>query len=320
MVFERAEKDVPCNTRLSSRQLCHESNQEFEERYLDEITMLSTKSKVRQLHNILRFPIMAQSTRKIRALHVRLPALNDLTITKDVLEDYVPSKNSARRLLNAIPNLREFTLTGSDDGEEFQYRVEHEIFTKNLAIPTIFLSALGDLKPKSSNMTRLTLDNIDFDGLCLQGVLSTHSSSLRKVELMTCRLNGAQKRPTTWDSILDALPELELDELFLSWLYDPSDHEEPLVLHGHSSSDEHVDNWSSINPRHRAPPVDWLGNRHNFSDYEEADFADSCAVFSRWEVDLTGNWIKKGMEILLDRQYHTLCPDPRDPKDIFGGW
>ena len=231
MIFKRAGKKVLGNVRLSCRQLFDEASEEFERRYLYEITMLSTKSKIRQLHNILRHSTMAQSTRKIRALHVQLPELNDLTIIHDALEDYVPSKNSTRRLLNAIPNLTEFTLTGFHDGRDAQYRVEHEVLTKNKAIPTTFLSALGSLKPKSSNLTCLILDNIEFDGLFLQRALSSHSSSLRKVEIMSCKMNGAQKRPATWDLIFHVLHGLKLDELYLSWLFDPSDHKNPLVLH-----------------------------------------------------------------------------------------
>jgi hypothetical protein len=320
MIFEHAEKKALGNIRLSCHQLFEEANGEFEGRYLDEITILSTKSKVRQLHNLLRHSTVAQSTRRIRALHVHLPELNDLTIIHDALEDYIPSRNSTRRLLNAIPNLREFTLTGFHDGEDAQYRVEHEVFTKNQVIPTIFLSALGGLKPQSSSLTCLILDNINFDGFCLQGVLSTHSPSLRTVELIKCKLNGAQKRPATWDSIFEALHELELDDLFLSWLYDPSDHKNPLVLHERSFSNKNVDNWSSINPPHRAPPFDRHGTRHNLSDYEEDRATHSCAVFSQCWVDLRGSWVKKGINVLLGDQHHTLYPDPRDSEDIFEGW
>jgi hypothetical protein len=320
MILEFVVEDDLCKMRLVSHQLFLEANEEFERRYLDEITMLGTLSKVRQLNNVLRIPIMAKSTLNIRGLHVSLPTMGDLTITYDVLDDWLLSEKSVRRLLKAIPNLREFSLSDSRDGQDFQYRYEHEIFVKNQAIPDIFLSVLGSLKPKASNLTHLTLDRIDLDGLDLRNVLSTHSFSLRKVEFMSCRLNGIQDQPVTWDVIIHALHTLRLDELFLTRLYDADD-EDPLVLHERSLSDQNVENWSSRNPLHRASPVYWQGDRHRSSDYEETDVTNSCAIFSRWEVDLRGSWVKKGIEILLDvlNHNHTLYPDPRDPEDILEG-
>lgn len=302
--------------RLTSRQLLGEANEEFEKRFLDEITILGTVSKVKQLHDILRLSTMVQSTLKIRGLRVDYPTPDDLTIEDGVVvKDWVPSEESARRLLNAIPDLKEFTLHDPDDGEEFQFHCEHEIFEENQDIAQIFLSALGNLMPRASNLTRLTLDTISFDGLDLHGVLSAHSSSLRIVELVSCELTGAQIDPVTWDLIYHKLHELELDELFMAGLYDSSA-EEALVLHERSFSDREKDNWSSINPRHKAPPVDWQGTRHHFSDYEEADVPGSVAIFSRWEVHLRYSWVKKGLEFLLDKGNQTLYCDPRDSEEI----
>lgn len=318
MVCTRIENEDLCNMRLTCRQLFVEINEEFERRYLGEITILGTVSKVKQLHDILRLPIMAQSALKIRGLHVSYPVLNDLTIIGDALEDWLPSERSARRLLNAIPNLREFTLRDPDDGEEFEIRTEHEVLATNQAIAQIFFSALGSLEPKASNLTRLTLDGINFDGLDLHGVLSVHSSSLRMVELMSCELIGDQMIPVTWDLIFHKLHEMKLDELVLVGLYDP-DGEDQLVLHERSFGDRKVDKWSSSNPLHRAPPVDAHGTRHNFSDYEEADVDGSCAIFSRWEAHLRGSWVKKGLEFLLGKGNHILYWDPRDSEDILGG-
>ena len=318
MILALVEDNDLCNMRLSSRQLFVEINEEFESRFLDEITVLGTVSKVKQLRDILRLPIMAQSTLKIRGLHVSYPVLNDLTIIGDALEDWLPSERSARRLLNAIPNLREFTLRDPDDGEEFEIRTEHEVFETNQAIAQIFLSALGSLKPKASNLTRLTLDGINFDGLDLHGVLSVHSSNLRMVELMSCELIGDQMIPVTWDLIFHKLHEMKLDELVLVDLYDP-DGEDRLVLHERCFGDRKVDKWSSSNPLHRAPPVDAHGTRHNFSDYEEADVDGSRAIFSRWEAHLRGSWVKKGLEFLLGKGNHILYWDPRDSEDILGG-
>jgi hypothetical protein len=247
--------------------------------------------------------------------------MRNMTITHDVLDDWLPSERSVRRLLKVIPNLREFSLSDPYDGSEFQYRYEDEISVENQAIPDMFLSALGSLKPKTSHLTHLILKQIDFDGLDLRNVLSTHSRSLRKVEFMLCSLNGIQDQPVTWDMIIHALHTLKLDEVFLTHLYNADD-EDPLVLHERSLSDQHVDNWSSRNPLHRAPPVDWQGDRHHFSDYEATDVINSCAIFSRWEVDLRGSWVKKGIEILLNviNHNHTLYPDPRDSEDILEGW
>ena len=156
MIFELVEDEDLSKIRLSSRQLFRERNKEFEGRFLDEVTTLSTASKVERLYNILRLPIMAQSKLKIRALDVRPPILKNLTITNDVLEDWLPSKRSVRRMLNAIPNLREFTLCAPDDTGEMQYHYEYDIWVDSQAIPTIFLSALDHLKPKASNITHLT--------------------------------------------------------------------------------------------------------------------------------------------------------------------
>lgn len=307
--------------RLSSRQMFREANEEFERRHLDEITLLGTSSKIGRLNNFLRIPIMAKRTRKIRALHVSLATMRNLTITHDVLDDWLPSERSVRHLFKAIPNLREFSLSDPDHAEEFQYRYENEIFEENQAIPDMFLSALGGLRPQASNLTYLILHGIGCDGLDLIQVLSTHSRSLRKAEFMFCRTNGIQDQPVTWDVIIHALHTLKLDELFLTRIYDADD-EDPLVLHERSLSDQHVHNWSSRNPLHRAPPVDWQGDRHHFSDYEATDVTNSCAIFSRWEVDLRGSWVKKGIEILLNviNHNHTLYPDSRDSEDILEGW
>lgn len=114
-----------------------------------------------------------------------------------VVEDWLPSEELARHLLNAIPNLKEFTLHDPDDGEETQFHCEHEVSEENQAIAQIFLSALGNLKPGASNLTRLTLDTISFDGLDLHGVLSAHSFSLRIVKLVSCELTGDQIDPVT---------------------------------------------------------------------------------------------------------------------------
>lgn len=312
LIFECVRDTDLCEMRLCSRQLFRESNMEFEERFLDKIKLLSKMAKVQQLHNILRLPIVAQSTPKVRELHVSLPTMNDLTMTNGFLDDWLPSKRSARRLLDAIPDLREFTLIDPGAAEEFQYRIQDEIFVENQAIPDVFLSALGSMNPEASNLTRLTLEGIYFDGLDLIGVLYTHSRNLRKVELMSCSLNRIQDQPVTWDLILYVLHTLNLDELFLACLYDASD-EEALVLHGRSLSDQTIDNWSSRNPRHRAPPIDPYGTRYHFSDYEDVDVNGSCAIFSRVEVDLRHSWVKKGLEILLGKpnHNHVLYYDPR---------
>lgn len=234
-----------------------------------------------------------------------------------VVEDWLPSKGSARRLLNAIPNLKEFTLHDPDDGEEFQFHCEHEVFEENQDIAQIFLSALGSLKPEASNLTRLILDGTSFDSLDLYGALSTHSSSLRIVELLSCELTGDQINPATWDLIFHKLHEMKLDELFMARLYAP-DAEGPLVIHERSLSDRKAHNWSSINPRHKAPPVDRHGTRHHFSDYEEADVPGSVAIFSRWQGHLRHSWVKKGLEFLLGKGNHTLYQDPCDSHDILG--
>lgn len=134
---------------------------------------------------------------------------------------------------------------------------------------------------------------------------------------MSCSLNRIQDQPVTWDLILYVLHTLNLDELFLTYLYDADD-DEALVLHERSLSDQVIDNWSSRSPRHILPPFDAYGTRYHFSDYEEVDVSGSCAIFSRVEVDLRHSWVKKGLEILLGKpnHNHVLYHDPRDTEEI----
>lgn len=316
MIFEQVDNKDLCNMRLTCRQMVVETNEEFGRRFLKKIKILGKVSKVKQLHDILRLPIMAQNKLKIRELCVDYPTAKDLAVEHGVVvEDWLPSEELARHLLNAIPDLKEFALHDPDDGEESQFGCEHEVSEENQAIAQIFLSALGNLKPRASNLTRLILDTISFDGLDLHGVLSAHSSTLRILRLVSCELTGDQIDPVTWDRLFHKLHEMKLDDLFMSGLYDSSA-EKALVLHEHSFSDLKKDNWSSINPRHKAPPVDWRGTRHHFSDYEKADVPGSVAIFSRWQGHLRHSWVKRGLDFMLGKGDHTLYWDPRDFDEI----
>lgn len=70
MVFEELENIDLCNMRLISRQLFGETNEEFGKRFLNKIKILGKVSKVKQIHDILRHPFMAQSKLRIRELRV----------------------------------------------------------------------------------------------------------------------------------------------------------------------------------------------------------------------------------------------------------
>lgn len=318
MIFEKLENNDLCNIRLTSRQLLGEANEGLRKRFLDDITILGTVSQVKQLHKILRLPFMAQSRLKIRRLRVDYPTPDNLTIENGVVvEDWLPSKGSARRLARCDTKPERVHAPRSRQWRRVSIPLRTRSLEENQEIAQIFLSALGSLKPEASNLTRLILDGTNFDGLDLYGALSSHSSSLRIVELLSCELTGDQIDPATWDLIFHKLHEMKLDELFMARLYDP-DAEGPLVLHERSLSDRKAHNWSSINPRHKAPPVDRHGTRHHFSDYEEADIPGSVAIFSRWQSHLRHSWVKKGLEFLLGKGNHTLYQDPRDSHDILG--
>lgn len=107
MIFEELENNDLCNMRLISRQLFGETNEEFGKRFLNKIKILGKVSKVKQIHDILRHPFMAQSKLRIRELRVDYPTPVDLAIEhRVVVEDWLPSEELARHLLNAIPKSR----------------------------------------------------------------------------------------------------------------------------------------------------------------------------------------------------------------------
>lgn len=141
------------------------------------------------------------------------------------------------------------------------------------------------------------------------------------VDLDSCRLTGTQQNPVTWELILFALLMFttDLDELFLSSLFDPGA-KEKLVLFERSKGDSYRHNWSSSNPLSRPIPVDLQHTRRNTLDYNEVDAADYYAVFTRTSAHLNRSWVKKGLEILLGRKNHTLYWDPCKPKGNPGRW
>ena len=315
MILEQLDHKDLGSMRLCCRQMFLEVRQEFARRHLGQITLRGTNKQVERLERIVRLPHMTPSAFDIRGLRFTLP-IKGYRMTSKVRWDWsLPSEDSTRRLLNAIPNLREFTLCPPDGGRgEIERRYEYDIVVQS---QPILLSALGSLKPEASNLARLTLYSLDFDGAHLLKVLIAHSTSLRSVHLRYCHLRENWMEPVDWELIFFKLMKMDLDELFLEWLFDPDEESWAKVLYEDSASDDLKDKWSSSNPLHRATPLDLQAIHLSPSEYEEVNAPNRSAIFSRTTVWLRRSWVKKGLRILLKDPYLAfadihLYPDARD--------
>jgi len=120
-----------------------------------------------------------------------------------------------------------------------------------------------------------------------------------------------------WELIFFKLMKMDLDELFLEWLFDPDEESWELVLYEDSAGDDLKDKWSSSNPLHRVTPLDLQAIHLSPSEHEEVNAPNRSAIFSRSTVWLRRSWVKKGLRILLNDPHLAfadihLYPDPRD--------
>lgn len=300
MIIKKVDDEVFYTLRLVSRALLAETNEEFADRFLTNIYLILTVANVKLLDKVLRSPNLAPLTPRTRGLCVYLPTLTDLPLTRDgVLWHSLPSRKRVIRLLKAMPNLSKVLASLPRlvrDGDEVQYRIEHELLMKSQAIESILLPALA----------RVGTDLIKTRG------------SLLSVELAGCELTGTQEMPVTWRMIFSTLLTMELEHLELDRLVDPKDDEDK-VLFARSQGYGLRYQWTSSNPANRVTSMDMVYTFHNTYDDHEIDKADYYAVFDRTSVRLYSDcWVQKGLEILLGLADYPLYLDPGKARKASG--
>jgi hypothetical protein len=232
------------NLRTQSRTLRHGTTFEFCRRFFkEEFEVVGSRTAIRTLASVLSNPDFSGKVLS-RALVVTNPTKKDLTPGARTI---LPTAKDVNGLLAALLGLQTLTIKTTKINVVPQDDVRYQ-----RPPPAPLVKGCEDLAPALlkglvrkacpvSQLTTLDLDGCYLDGALLTKTLLAHKHSLKKVSLNHCVLRHS-KNPVRWFEIFEVLSQLDLDELILDELLNPSV-KMCIVMCADSKNDGYI--WSS---------------------------------------------------------------------------
>lgn len=232
------------NLRTQSRTLRHGTTFEFCRRFFEtEFQVTGSRTAIRSLTSVLSNPDFSGKVIS-QALAVTNPTKKDLTPGARTI---LPTAKDINGLLAALPGLQTLTIKTRKINV-----VPQDNGWYQRPPPTPLVKGCEDLAPALlkglvrkacpvSQLTTLDLSGCYLDGALLTKTLLAHKHSLKKVSLSHCVLRHS-KNPVRWFEIFEVLSQLDLDELILDELLNPSV-KMCIVMCADSKNDRYI--WSS---------------------------------------------------------------------------